>query len=60
MKNTQIIDEIDYLLTNYCEGCYIKSLFRKEKGKIAAHNFCIHTCTVGEGIREIGEKLYCK
>ncbi|WP_391121999.1 zinc-finger domain-containing protein [Psychrobacillus sp. L3] len=60
MKNNQIIGEIDYLLTTYCESCYLKDLFRKEKGKIAAHNFCIHSCTVGEEIREIGENLCSK
>jgi hypothetical protein len=60
MKNTHLITEIDYLLDTYCEDCLIKSLLRKEKGKSAAHNFCIYTCTVGEEIREIGEKLHSK
>lgn len=60
MKNFHLVTEIDYLLDTYCEDCFIKSLLRKEKGKSVAHNFCIYTCTVGEEIRELGEKLRSK
>ncbi|KQL35796.1 zinc-finger domain-containing protein [Psychrobacillus sp. FJAT-21963] len=60
MKNSQIINEIDYLLNTYCEGCFVKTLLRKEKGKTVAHDFCIHSCTVGEEIRQVGEKLNSK
>lgn len=57
MKNAQIINEIDYLLTTYCEGCFVRKYLRKEKGKNEAHVFCIHTCTVGEELKHVGEKL---
>ncbi len=60
MKNSQIINEIDQLLENYCEGCFVKKQLRKEKGKSMAHQFCINECTVGEEIKEAGNKLYGK
>lgn len=57
MKNVQVINEIDYLLNTYCEGCFVQTLIRKEKGKTAAHGFCIHKCSVGEEIKLAGKKL---
>ncbi|MCM3359162.1 MULTISPECIES: zinc-finger domain-containing protein [unclassified Psychrobacillus] len=60
MKHTQIINEIDQLIENYCEGCLVKSELRKEKGKAKAHQFCIKGCTVGEEIKEAGNKLFGK
>lgn len=60
MKNTEIINEIDQLIENYCEGCFVKAELRKEKGKTKAHQFCIKECTVGEEIREAGNKLFGK
>ncbi|TQR20733.1 zinc-finger domain-containing protein [Psychrobacillus vulpis] len=60
MKNVQIINEIDYLINTYCEGCLVLKCLRKEKGRRAAHNFCISACTVGEEIKQAGEKLQSK
>ncbi|MFJ7972532.1 zinc-finger domain-containing protein [Psychrobacillus sp. NPDC096389] len=57
MKNTQIINEIDHILQKYCDGCFVRTQLRKEKGKTVAHQFCIHGCTVGEEIKQKGEKL---
>lgn len=60
MKHVQLINEIDCLFSTYCEGCLVRAALRKEKGKTAAHSFCIHACTVGEEIKEIGAKLQKK
>ncbi|MEK4485533.1 zinc-finger domain-containing protein [Psychrobacillus sp. FSL H8-0484] len=57
MKNTHLINEIDYLLETYCDGCFIRTHLRKEKGKTVAHNFCIRQCTIGEEIKQAGTKL---
>ncbi|MED1673947.1 zinc-finger domain-containing protein [Pallidibacillus thermolactis] len=53
----QLLDDLDTLLKNYCDGCFLARHFRKEKGKRYAHNFCIHECTVGLEIKKIGERL---
>lgn len=58
MKNTEIINAIDHLLQTYCDGCFVRTQLRKEKGKTNAHHFCIHKCTVGEEIKQTGKKLY--
>lgn len=60
VKNNEIINQIDQLVDTYCDGCFVKTQLRKEKGKTIAHDFCIHSCTVGEEIKLIGEKLYTK
>ena len=60
MKNSEIINQIDQLVDTYCDGCFVKTTLRKEKGKTIAHDFCIHSCTVGEEIKQIGEKLSTK
>ncbi|MDI2589022.1 MULTISPECIES: zinc-finger domain-containing protein [unclassified Psychrobacillus] len=57
MKNTQIINEIDLIMQKYCDGCFVRTQLRKDKGKTIAHQFCIHSCTVGEEIKQKGEKL---
>lgn len=41
----------------YCDGCFLKSTFRKEYGKTYAQAFCIQRCTVGEQMRQYGEML---
>ena len=45
------------LLNNYCNGCFLYKQNRKDKGRTYAHRFCISHCTVGEKIRQCGEKL---
>ena len=57
MKNTPVINKIDHLIDTYCDGCFIRTHFRKEKGKAEAHQFCIHQCTVGEEIKKLGNRL---
>lgn len=54
----QITNEIDRLLSVYCEECPIKYDLRSRQGKTAAHQFCISGCSVGKQLKEIGQKLY--
>ncbi|WP_203363837.1 zinc-finger domain-containing protein [Bacillus sp. REN10] len=57
MDRKQLFAEVEEVLQTYCEGCLIKSTFRKEYGKAYAHKFCITKCTVGERLRKYGEQL---
>ncbi|MEK3977610.1 zinc-finger domain-containing protein [Psychrobacillus sp. FSL K6-2836] len=57
LKNTQLINEIDYLSDTYCDGCFVRKQLRKESGKSIAYRFCIEQCTVGESIKRIGSNL---
>ncbi len=57
MERTKIFEEVDELISTYCEGCFIKAHFRKEKGKAYAHQFCIKKCTVGDKLKELGHLL---
>lgn len=57
MNKSTVMNEIDELMDTYCEGCFLKSLIRKEQGKKAAHRFCIQQCTVGEQLRFLGSEL---
>ncbi len=57
MKHIDIMNEIDQLLQTYCDDCLVRSQLRKDRGKTNAHQFCIRGCTVGEEIREFGQKL---
>ncbi|MGX1193330.1 zinc-finger domain-containing protein [Metabacillus sp. SLBN-84] len=53
----QIVHDIDELNDTYCSDCLLKKLFRKERGRKAAHAFCIGECTVGQKMKEYGKKL---
>ncbi|EGA89812.1 hypothetical protein GPDM_08385 [Planococcus donghaensis MPA1U2] len=57
MKKISIINEIDEMLTTYCDGCFVRSQIRKDEGKTAAHRFCISNCTVGTQLQFLGEEL---
>ncbi|HSI67396.1 MAG TPA: zinc-finger domain-containing protein [Planococcus sp. (in: firmicutes)] len=57
MNKLSIINEIDHMMENYCEGCFIKKQLRKDKSKGAAHRFCIETCTVGSQLKFLGNEL---
>jgi len=58
MNNRKVFyQSIDYLLTNYCQGCFLYQYHKKEHGKSYAHQFCIKKCTVGEELKNIGKKL---
>ncbi|BDG35307.1 zinc-finger domain-containing protein [Parageobacillus sp. VR-IP] len=56
-KRKEILDKITELQQTYCEGCFLKSTFRKEYGKTYAQSFCINQCTVGEKMRQYGAML---
>lgn len=57
MKKVSIINEIDDMLSTYCEGCFVKAQLRKDGGKTAAHRFCISECTVGTQLKFLGQEL---
>ncbi|WP_335869643.1 zinc-finger domain-containing protein [Bacillus sp. 2205SS5-2] len=57
MKRKTAIIEADNLMDTYCEGCWLKREFRKEKGKTEAHRFCIGQCTIGAQLQELGKKI---
>ncbi|MGE6260293.1 zinc-finger domain-containing protein [Heyndrickxia sporothermodurans] len=57
MEREKIIEEMNELLTTYCESCLVKSTLRKDYNKAYAHQFCIQTCTVGEKLKLVGKKL---
>ncbi|OLN23189.1 zinc-finger domain-containing protein [Domibacillus antri] len=57
MSRTELLNEVEDLLNMYCKDCLVKAALRKEKGKIAAHKFCISECTVGEKLKQYGDKL---
>ncbi|WP_170007065.1 zinc-finger domain-containing protein [Bacillus fonticola] len=51
------LENIEDLMHTYCEGCLVRSTFRKEKGRKRAHRFCIETCTVGQQLQMTGKQL---
>lgn len=57
MKRKKIYNEMEALMDHYCEGCFLYKQNRKEKGRNYAHRFCISFCTVGESIKNLGNKL---
>ncbi|MBU8879012.1 zinc-finger domain-containing protein [Bacillus sp. FJAT-29790] len=57
MKRKKIFDDVEELLNNYCNGCFLYKHHRAENGRRYAHKFCITTCTVGDKIKAIGGKL---
>ncbi|MEG0381401.1 MAG: zinc-finger domain-containing protein [Kurthia sp.] len=54
---TTIVQEIDELTEQYCEGCFVKQQMRKDHGKANAHRFCIESCTIGEQLQFLGQEL---
>ncbi|ABO66582.1 MULTISPECIES: zinc-finger domain-containing protein [Geobacillus] len=56
-RRKEILEQIAWLEETYCDGCFLKSTFRKEYGKTYAQSFCIQQCTVGEQMRQYGEML---
>ncbi|MGN1387539.1 MAG: zinc-finger domain-containing protein [Bacillus sp. (in: firmicutes)] len=56
-KRMMLLDEVDRTLREYCEGCFVYSTHRKELGRTYAHKFCLSHCTVGQQLREAGNKI---
>ncbi|MCQ6273958.1 zinc-finger domain-containing protein [Bacillus sp. V3B] len=57
MKRKEIYHKVEAIMNNYCNGCFLYKQNRKDKGRSSAHRFCISSCTVGEKLRQYGEKL---
>lgn len=57
MDKILVMNEIDTILTDYCEGCFLKSALKEDKGKAGAHQFCISQCTVGDQLKFLGEEM---
>ncbi|EMT44954.1 MULTISPECIES: zinc-finger domain-containing protein [Anoxybacillus] len=57
MKRKDVLFQLNELLDTYCEGCFVKSTLRKERGKSYAQSFCIQTCTIGWKIQQCGKLL---
>lgn len=57
MDKTIVMDEIDYVIDMYCDGCILKKQLAKDNGKTAAHRFCIKGCTVGEQLQFLGREM---
>lgn len=57
MDKTIVMDEIDYVIDMYCDGCILKKQLVKDNGKTAAHRFCIMGCTVGEQLQFLGGEM---
>ncbi|WP_367590106.1 zinc-finger domain-containing protein [Heyndrickxia ginsengihumi] len=39
MERKQLLQEVNELLSTYCDGCFLKTYFRKEYGKKMLINF---------------------
>ncbi|MFB6466083.1 zinc-finger domain-containing protein [Cytobacillus sp. Hz8] len=57
MDRKKLLDEMDYIMSQYCENCFLYKYHRDEKGKRFAHRFCITKCTVGEQLKYFGKEL---
>ena len=57
MDKTVVMTEIDSTTDLYCEGCFLKKELAKDRGKTAAHLFCISTCTIGEHLQFLGKEM---
>ncbi|MEH7109128.1 MULTISPECIES: zinc-finger domain-containing protein [Bacillaceae] len=53
----ELFSQVEKLMTQYCEGCFVHKTLKNENGRRTAHRFCISQCTVGEKLREYGDKL---
>ncbi|WHY75811.1 zinc-finger domain-containing protein [Neobacillus sp. WH10] len=53
----ELFDQVEGLINQYCEGCFLHQQLKKEGGRRWAHRFCISQCTIGERIQEYGKKL---
>ena len=57
LNRREIMSRVESLMVQYCEGCFLHQHLKKEGGRRLAHRFCITQCTVGEQLKEYGEKL---
>ncbi|MDP4083514.1 MAG: zinc-finger domain-containing protein [Bacillota bacterium] len=57
MKRKELIEDVESLIAEYCNGCFVHQAHKEEYGRRFAHRFCITQCTVGEMLKKYGEKL---
>ncbi|WP_042457676.1 zinc-finger domain-containing protein [Neobacillus dielmonensis] len=57
VERKELLNQVEGLMLKYCEGCFLHRHLIKESGRRAAHRFCISQCTIGERIKQYGEKL---
>ncbi|MCS0824863.1 zinc-finger domain-containing protein [Cytobacillus firmus] len=57
MNRKDIYNEVEAIMDYYCTECFLYKNNRQEKGRNYAHRFCITKCTVGETIKQHGQKL---
>ncbi|HEY2420707.1 MAG TPA: zinc-finger domain-containing protein [Neobacillus sp.] len=56
-RRRELLTNVDFLMTSYCDGCFLHKQLKQEGGRRVAHHFCISQCTVGEKLKEFGKKL---
>ncbi|MFD2445781.1 zinc-finger domain-containing protein [Bacillus sp. CGMCC 1.16607] len=57
MNKQEILASLDTIQNHYCQDCFLHKHLKDDKGRRYAHRFCITQCTVGQKIKEYGEKL---
>ena len=57
MDRKKTIEEAEALMNEMCKDCFVYKQFRRDFGRRQAHKFCISQCTVGEKLKQIGERL---
>lgn len=57
LDRAHIIEEIDEVMDRFCENCLVKKTLNQERGKTAAHRFCIQECTIGDQLRFLGNEM---
>lgn len=57
LNRIEMFENLQGVMTQFCEGCFLHKYLRGAEGKRSAHRFCITQCTVGEKLQEYGKKL---
>ncbi len=57
INRVEIMGEIDEIMDKYCNDCLLKKALNQERGKTAAHRFCISECTIGDQLRFLGNEM---
>ncbi|WP_081707555.1 zinc-finger domain-containing protein [Bacillus massiliigorillae] len=52
-----VLQQIEETLTLYCNGCFLYNHHKKDYGRTYAHKYCLSSCTVGERLKDFGQKL---
>jgi len=57
MYKSIIINEIDQVISIYCDGCVLKKQLTNIIGKTASHQICISNCPIGEQLQFLGGEM---